>query len=96
MLAARVDMHVPLDDPATLFLHWNGSAYEPFEMETLPVGRPNPLTDVRLRDEPSRSRSPSDGSGRTAGTAGALESPRFRAVSEDRAAGARTLPRSGR
>jgi hypothetical protein len=36
-------MHVPLDDPRTVFLRWNGEAYRPLDLSALPVGVPYPL-----------------------------------------------------
>ncbi len=43
VLAVRVSMHVPLDDPRTVFLRWNGEAYRPLDLSALPVGVPHPL-----------------------------------------------------
>jgi hypothetical protein len=64
VLAARVDMHVPLDDPATLFMRWNGSAYEPVGLDTLEVGRSEELRGPPERADRAITREPSARSAR--------------------------------
>jgi Dolichyl-phosphate-mannose-protein mannosyltransferase len=44
VLAARFTMKRPLDDPATLFLYWNGSAFAPLDLAAL--GEPKQLADT--------------------------------------------------
>jgi hypothetical protein len=43
VLAVRVSMHLPLNDPRTIFLRWNGEAYRPLDLSALPVGVPHSL-----------------------------------------------------
>jgi hypothetical protein len=42
----RFDLDRPLDDRSVLILHWDGEAFRPLEVESLPVGRSVTLADT--------------------------------------------------
>ena len=46
ILAVRFRMHQPLNDPTTLFVHWDGQAFRPIDLAGLPAGEPVTLADT--------------------------------------------------
>lgn len=47
VLGVRVDMHVPLNDAETVFLHWDGRVYRPIDLGELSAGESHPLRIAR-------------------------------------------------
>jgi hypothetical protein len=46
VLSVRFDFKHPLKDPRWLFLYWNGQAFEPLDIQSLPMGETKELADT--------------------------------------------------
>ena len=44
--AVRFHMHLPLGDPSLLFLTWDGEAFRPLDVASLPTNEPIVLADT--------------------------------------------------